>query len=263
MSIEEIIASGKLELYVCGALPPEEAREIERAIQDHPEVKKEVEGIEASLLTLGESAAPRLSVDTWQGIQKATSKVRSIETSARKTNWAAISGWAAAVICVGGIFWMLKQNSDLKDDVKITTTENVLLKEQLENNQTELAETNQLLDILRSKEYNTITLPGNEGVAPDAYAKVYYNAQENVAYIDTQGLPPAAEGKVYQAWSLKLSPLTPTSMGVMDAATEVEKGIYKFENVPSPEAFGITLEPAGGSESPTLEQLYTLGTVTP
>ena len=27
------------------------------------------------------------------------------------------------------------------------------------------------------------------------------------------------------------------------------------------EAFGITLEPAGGSVSPTLEQLYTLGKV--
>ena len=53
------------------------------------------------------------------------------------------------------------------------------------------------------------------------------------------------------------------NLEVNNTANEVEDGIYKFENVPDPEAFGITLEPAGGSEAPTLSQLYTLGTVSP
>ena len=34
-----------------------------------------------------------------------------------------------------------------------------------------------------------------------------------------------------------------------------------LENANESEAFGITLEPEGGSETPTLEQLYTLGAV--
>jgi hypothetical protein len=37
--------------------------------------------------------------------------------------------------------------------------------------------------------------------------------------------------------------------------------VFKVANAPDAEAFGITLEPAGGSVSPTLEQLYTLGKV--
>ena len=92
---------------------------------------------------------------------------------------------------------------------------------------------------------------------------MYFDKTNKVAYIDSRGLPEATTTKVYQAWSLKLDPLTPTSMGLLDQANEVEEGIYKFENVPDPDAFGITLEPAGGSESPTLTQLYTLGTVSP
>ena len=58
MNPEEIIASGILEMYVCGSLPQEEIQEVEQAIADYPEVKKEVEIIEQSLLHLAEAVAP-------------------------------------------------------------------------------------------------------------------------------------------------------------------------------------------------------------
>lgn len=263
MNIEELIASGKLELYVLGTLQAEEAREVEQVLANSKAAADEVVAIENALLVLGEAAAPQLGSDTQGAIMRRIQKVRSIHQPKRTTNWAAISGWAAAAACAAGIIWMVQQNQNLQEDVQITNTENQRLKDQLQINQTELAQTNNLLELLRSKDYNTIVLPGNVDVAPDAFAKVYYNPDENIAYIDTQGLPQAADGKVYQAWSLTLSPLTPSSMGIMDSGTEVEQGIYRFENVPDPEAFGITLEPAGGSETPSLDQLYTLGTVAP
>ena len=37
--------------------------------------------------------------------------------------------------------------------------------------------------------------------------------------------------------------------------------IFAVSKTGNAEAFGITLEPAGGSKSPTMEQLYTLGAV--
>ena len=66
---------------------------------------------------------------------------------------------------------------------------------------------------------------------------------------------------VYQVWSLKLSPLTPTSLGTIDDFTTDANKIFEIENSNESEAFGITLEPAGGSATPTMEQLYTLGVV--
>jgi len=39
------------------------------------------------------------------------------------------------------------------------------------------------------------------------------------------------------------------------------KGIIAVDNFEGAQAFGITLEPEGGSLSPTMEQLYTLGKV--
>jgi len=37
--------------------------------------------------------------------------------------------------------------------------------------------------------------------------------------------------------------------------------VFAVDKTSGAEAFGITLEPAGGSASPTMEQLYTLGKV--
>ncbi|PZQ76964.1 MAG: anti-sigma factor, partial [Flavobacterium johnsoniae] len=59
----------------------------------------------------------------------------------------------------------------------------------------------------------------------------------------------------------KLNPLTPTSIGLLDNFKDNTKRFFAIEKAEEAEAFGITLEPAGGSPSPTLGQLYTLGKV--
>jgi anti-sigma-K factor RskA len=64
---------------------------------------------------------------------------------------------------------------------------------------------------------------------------------------------------VYQVWALKLNPLTPTSIGLLDKFDD--NVFFAVNNTGDAEAFAITLEPAGGSLNPTMEQLYTLGKV--
>lgn len=262
MTPEEIITSGKLEMYVCGSLPENEASEIQDAINTYPEVKREVEEIEKSLLLLAETVAPTVQAITWTKILNTISKNKNKDTKLRTLNLPAITGWAAAILFMGGILWMLKQTNDLNKSIQVTTTENTVLREEIVKTESQLAENTEVLEVLRSKDYQAYTLPGNQAVAPEAFAKVYLNKKDNVAYIDTKGLPVAPRGKVYQVWSLKMDPLTPTSVGLISAENEMGEGIYKFVNFPDPEAFGITLEPEGGSEAPTLSQLYTLGMIT-
>ncbi len=48
----------------------------------------------------------------------------------------------------------------------------------------------------------------------------------------------------------------------LDDFASNDNRVFELPNANETEAFGITLEPEGGSESPTLEQLYTLGVVT-
>lgn len=263
MTPKEIIESGNLEMYVYGAIPADEASEVENAMEAHPEVKREVELIEESMLHLSETVSPPLQIMVWTKILNTIRGNKSIEnTKVRKLNMPAIIGWAAAILFMGGIMWMLKQTNDLNNSLKYTTIENTILKEEKNKVESQLAETSEVLDVLRSRDFQTFTLPGNQAVAPEAFAKVYLNKKQSLAYIDAKGLPTPPRGKVYQVWSLKMEPLTPTSVGLISSENQAGDGIYKFENFPDPEAFGITLEPAGGSETPTLSQLYILGTIT-
>lgn len=66
---------------------------------------------------------------------------------------------------------------------------------------------------------------------------------------------------VYQLWSLTLDPLTPTSLGTLPIEKESYNKLLRIDNAYDTQAFGITLEEAGGADAPTLERLYTLGVI--
>ena len=117
-----------------------------------------------------------------------------------------------------------------------------------------------MLAVVRDQN-NTVVALGGQAVSPESKAKVYWNQGTKTVYVDAAGLPEPPEGFVYQVWALKLDPLTPTSIGLLDNFKTNESRLFAVNNASEAEAFGITLEPAGGSVSPTLEQLYTLGKV--
>ncbi|MEO0041538.1 MAG: hypothetical protein RL329_986, partial [Bacteroidota bacterium] len=50
MNLREIIESGIIELYVMNGLPPDEAAQLEKMAQQHPEVRAEMDAIESALL---------------------------------------------------------------------------------------------------------------------------------------------------------------------------------------------------------------------
>ncbi|MFT5079091.1 MAG: anti-sigma-K factor RskA [Planctomycetota bacterium] len=262
--MDELITSGNLELYVTDSLPLAERDAITALIKNNPEIQLEVEKIERTLITLGAAVAPPISKKIWTNIIRTTNGVRYLSQE-KTTNWTAFIGWAAAVACMVGLFWTINEKNNVQDYFNTVNTQNVVLKEDKAAAQKSLEEASDVLAIVRDKEYKAISLPGNQVVAPNAFVKVYFNAKEGVAFVDASGLQEAPAGKEYQVWSLIMRPLTHSSMGLINAMTAIsnENRVYKFENVPETQAFGITLEPKGGSESPNLSQLYTLGTVIP
>lgn len=264
MDIREYISSGILELYVAGVLTAEENLEVYRNAGQYPEIEAEIKEIEAAILALSKSASPRLSknkgfrdVQQRIGYRKETKVVQFPE---RKSNWGAYMGWAASILFAVGLYWMYTENNKLKSDLEFTYEQNKVLEEQILLARESNEKSQELLATLRDKDISVIALAG-QTISPESYAKAYWNRTENKVFIDAQGLPEPPEGMVYQVWSLKLTPLTPTSLGLLDDFLRDENKIFALSNPNESEAFGITLEPAGGSESPTMDQLYSLGTV--
>lgn len=135
-----------------------------------------------------------------------------------------------------------------------------MLETQINNSKNNLEEANTLISVLRDDNITKVQLAGQVNFE-NSFAKVYWDKNEKHIFLDAQGLPTPPKGKVYQVWSLTLSPLTPTSLGTIDNFTTDNNKIFELMNVNDSEAFGITLEPVGGNKTPTMEKLYTLGVV--
>ncbi|RZS93357.1 anti-sigma factor [Aquimarina brevivitae] len=263
MDIKEYIESGILELYIYGSLSAKENEEVYEMLQKHPEILVEVEKIEATLDQLSAASTTKeLSklYDTIAAKIEANEQV-PVRTLARKrSNLPAYIGWAASIALLVGLLSQINKNNKLREEIVSTQIKNQVLEGEISVKEENLKSAENLLSILRNKDIIEVPLNA-QAVDPSAYATVYWDKEKDLAYIDVQGLPAPPPGKVYQVWSLKLQPLTPTSLGILEAYKENKNKVFTVENTNDSEAFGITLEPEGGSESPTLEMLYTLGAV--
>ncbi|RCS26836.1 anti-sigma factor [Polaribacter sp. WD7] len=258
MDIKEYIASGILELYVAGTLSEKENEEVYAVIKEHPEVLQEVISIERAILFLSDAAKK----DTPYSFSRLQKKLNGnapkiIPISKSKINWSQFTGWAAAVLLGSVLIYTVNQNNTLKTQI---AAEKQQLEKQIDKASNNLAEAEKLIEVFRDKDIISIPLAG-QVASPNSYAKVYWDKKTNSIYLDAKGLPEPPKGKVYQVWSLKLAPLTPTSLGTIDTFTADTNKIFAIDNPNDSEAFGITLEPEGGSASPTLEQLYALGAI--
>ncbi|KAB1069103.1 anti-sigma factor [Tamlana haliotis] len=264
MDTNAYIESGILELYVAGTLSEQENEEIYALLQKHPELLQEVLNIESAVVKLTAATSQKSNEHIYNIIKKRlgfdTDETLVVSLNKPKYNWITYSGWAASLILGAGLLWTLSQNRQLQTDIQVAETQQSLLETQIENSKNNLEEANTLITVLRDDNISKIPLAG-QGDFSNTYAKVYWDKNTNRIFLDAQGLPEPPEGKVYQIWSLTLSPLTPTSLGTIDNFTSDANKIFEIENRNNSEAFGITLEPAGGSKTPTMEMLYTLGVV--
>ena len=260
MTSKEYIESGILELYVFGKLSEAENDEVQQMMADYPAVRQEVVAIEDAIVNLSQSVAPRLSATNYEKIRNQILEKRKVIDMKPKSGWSSYIGWAAAAVLVVGFGLQFNKLNNSNQVIDKLGAEKSVMQESIVDLELKKKEAETVLAIVRDNNNQAVALAG-QAVAPESYAKAYYNKVTKEVYVDVAGLPTPPKGKVYQVWALKLNPLTPTSIGVLDNFTVDNSKLFKVDNAQDAEAFGITLEPTGGSVSPNLEQLYTLGKV--
>jgi anti-sigma-K factor RskA len=260
MDTKEYIESGILELYVYGLLSEAENIEVNTMAKNHPEINDEIIAIEKGIVALSSSFSPFHSVANFEKIKAKLELKHSDVIQMKSRNWSNYIGWAAAIVLLIGIGYQYQQLGQTNNQVvSIGNEKEKLVKEvQLLEQKNKTTETS--LAVIRDEKNTVVTLSG-QAVNPKSFAKIYWNKETKVVYVDAVGLPEPPKGMVYQVWALKLNPLTPTSIGLLANFESNNQKIFAVDNAESAEAFGITLEPAGGSLTPTMEQLYTLGKV--
>ncbi|QSB25042.1 anti-sigma factor domain-containing protein [Flavobacterium sp. CLA17] len=262
MEAKEYIESGILELYVYGLLTEKENLEVAEMAKNNPEVDQEILSIEKAIVALSSSFSPFHSVANFEKI-KARLELKHGKVVEMKpaSNWSQYVGWAAAVLLLLGLGYQTLELTKTRDAIATVGSEKTKIERDFAYLDQQNKQTEKSLTIVRDIKNTGVTL-GGQAVSPTSFAKVYWNKDTRTTYIDAAGLPKPPKGMVYQVWALKLSPvLTPTSIGLLSDFDSNNQKIFAVDQTVSAEAFGITLEPAGGSLTPTMEQLYTLGKV--
>jgi len=190
MEINTYIDSGVLELYVFGLLTEEENSEVAEMAKNHLEINDEIISIEMAIVDLSTSFSPFLSPENFAKIRQVLLDKHETKVVALKprSNFSTYLGWAAALLLLIGAGYLFTELNQTTMQVVNAESEKSKLQENLIQLEAKNAKTELVLAVITDK--NSIIVPlGGQAIAPDAYAKVYYNKETQVAYVDATGLP--------------------------------------------------------------------------
>ncbi len=127
--------------------------------------------------------------------------------------------------------------------------------------QRQLAQAQQELALLQSPGLRVVSLPVADK-APSA-AQITFLAAPNEAtgLLTVSGLTPLASNQTYQFWLLRGGQPVPAGTFSVDASGSGKLIVYAADRLGAFDQAGVTIEPAGGSETPTLSALIAIGSI--
>ncbi|MEM6719639.1 MAG: anti-sigma factor [Bacteroidota bacterium] len=254
-----IIESGMLEMYLLGLLPDEQVTALEQTLAEDAVLATKYAEIEQDFenVSLENAIQPPdfIKEDLFEEIRKKYEGVKTLPKEETSTNikntsqflWIAAS--VAAVFMIGA-FWMFTQWNATKDDLQVTQQELNDIKKQIENLQGDLKDSQLLADVINDPNTLQYALKGNDKI-PGGFAKAYINHEDKSAIVNVQKLPELPADKTYQMWADVEGEMI--NMGVIDKS----KNVVVLEYIDEATSLNITIEPAGGSDHATVEQLVT------
>lgn len=265
MDIKTYISTGIIEEYALGALPQEDASILECVMKNNSEVRNAVldaqrtfeiladaNAVEApshlkseifAKLNFSKSENPIISEAKQSEVSAPIIPLRTNKQSSG--NFSKFALIAASLLLLLSLGYNFYTSQNQKKEISQMTASNNVLKTQ----NTDLQNQNALMINSRN-----IKLEGVK-THPGMLANVYWDTSKKV-YLKVNNLPIAPQGKQYQLWAIVDG--KPVSAGMFDGSQPNE--IQSMAVIDKAQAFAITLEKAGGSIAPTMENMMVMGT---
>ena len=280
-NIKTYIETGILEQYVLGNLSPQEMLAVEAKAAQHQEVRSELAAIEQTLENFAmQTALPApfnleaklfsklgLEYDVDSNINLAEKQVESkiIALDTNKSNvrmlkFALAACVALLIISVAALFITYNKLANAHNQIaslNLTNQKFAATVSKLEYKNTGL---NQAVAFSTNKDWTTVQLAGVKNT-PTAKMAVYWNKQNKQVLINytAMSLPNTDNAHQYQLWALVKG--KPISLGVFGGSNLPNDATLKMQGIENAQAFAVTIEPTGGSSSPTMEQMVVMGSV--
>lgn len=242
--IRIFLDSDLLEKYLLGTTTELESLQVERYIAMYPEVRKTYNELQESL----ESFAKLHAIKTPEGLkERILERIKSQNVGRRKFMRYAIAASIVAFMFASASYFFWNQNQTLAEENEMVTNEIQLMKNDMKQQLEDLRKQYIVLNNPQTKKYN---VKGNSK-AKELKAVAYVNPVKKLSYINVAKLPNLPEDQCYQMWAEVNGEMV--NLGVIREATNDQKllALPYAEN-----AIGyITIEPMGGNETPTVENI--------
>lgn len=273
MNTQEYISSGILEAYILGTATQEEAGILECVMTHNAQVREAFEETQKILEDLATAQAVKpadgLKDKIWLKISQSernevspsnvVEETKTIplpaelavsDSQSGRSLWTKLSAAASILLIVSlgaNLYWVSKSSDK---DAQLMAMRN-----QQNDAEKKIKNINDKLSLIANPDLKKIVLAGVD-THPDSKAVVFWDTTNTKVYLNVQNLPEAPAGKQYQLWAIADGKPVNAGMYSKDKDTRIA-----LSEIPSAQAFAITLEKEGGSEAPTMENMYVMGTV--
>jgi anti-sigma-K factor RskA len=160
---------------------------------------------------------------------------------------------ASVLAAAGALFYAFTLRSEiraLRETVAASTAEATTLRTELITLRKNSIEVMRVMNVLKAPDMLTVDLKG-QSTMPDAAGRAFWSRTAGLMFTADR-LPALPAGKVYELWTITgtaatgAGTFTPDGQGGASVSAVVAAGAQK------PDAFGVTIEPTGGSATPTM-----------
>jgi hypothetical protein len=176
---------------------------------------------------------------------KAGNRTFQVDFKSNRFNWA----YAASIIgflLMGGLsFYFWKQSDLSRQQLQAINP----LNDSIQEMKSRIAQKDAEIEFLNrpsTRKYKLVGIEGKDSI--NNFIMLYWCQIKNELRVSPGNLPPPPSGMQYQVWAIVDG--KPVSVGLLNMGD-----LQPMSSIHSAEAFGVTLERAGGAEQPNMEEL--------
>ena len=236
-----------LVLYALRELPDQQALEVRRHLDDCPECRRELGDLNSDMALLALSSVgptpPQRSRERLLKAIKAEPRT-SRAVVMRRPWWSFVPSFVAVLLAIFGLM-LWRENTSLRRKLDVAQQSSAQRQADLERAQL-------VFDTLTSPESSHFSLvAGKSQPVPEGRAS--YMQKPGTLVFTAQHLPALPPQKVYQLWLIPASGSAPMPFGTFkpDAQGNASMIMPNMDKA-APKMFAVTVEPEGGSQTPTM-----------
>ncbi|NAS11888.1 anti-sigma factor [Poritiphilus flavus] len=257
MDKKKIIDEGLLELYLLGELGDKEVVAVEKALNEDMELREQYRIMEEDF----ERMAFENAVDPPEKVKqslKSSLESENKEVGVRQLNSASesptfqrsrllVAASLAALFALGS-FWLYLRWQTAEENLQLLQQQTAEMQSRINDLEQNYQETNMRYQQINNPNVVPLVLVGNQ-LLPESKVIAYLNHATKEVVVNSQGLPTLDAEKVYQMWADVEGEMI--NMGLVPTNQQW----ISLKYIDHAESLNITIEPPGGNDHPTVENL--------